>query len=203
MGINKTWIAIGGGSFQKQETRRIDEYAISRCKNKHPHVLFLPTASHDDQGYAKRFKQYYRSLGCEVEALRLFHTKLSKEAVHQKLLSSDMIYLGGGNLLTLKEQVIAWELKEVLKQAHDQGCVIVGLSAGANLLFDYGYSDSAEEDEYAIIEGLHMIPGIFCPHYQDPSRKSFDHIELEGVEKIACVDGQAWCVEEGTSFYIG
>lgn len=80
----KTLIAIGGGSFQKQETMSIDTYAISRCGKTQPHVLFIPLAGRDDQGYAKRFKQYYRSLGCQVEALRLLHTKLSNEEIYKK-----------------------------------------------------------------------------------------------------------------------
>lgn len=203
MKANKTWIAIGGGNFQKQETRAIDEYAISRCRKEHPHVVFLPTASHDDQGYAKRFKQYYRSLGCEVEALRLYHTKLTKAAIHQKLLEADMIYIGGGNLLALKEQFALWELKDVLKQAHDQGCVIAGLSAGANILFNYSYSDSGDDDGFIVVEGLHFVPGFFCPHYQEEARKSFDDVSQQGTKKIACADGEAWVVEDEKAYYIG
>ena len=101
----KTLIAIGGGSFQKQETMAIDTYAISRCEKTQPHVLFIPLASRDDQGYAKRFKQYYRSLGCQVEALRLLHTKLSNEEIYKKFRSQDMIYLGAGDTVFLMKQL--------------------------------------------------------------------------------------------------
>lgn len=44
----KTLLAIGGGSFQKAETRHLDLYAIARVNKTHPKVLFLPAASHDD-----------------------------------------------------------------------------------------------------------------------------------------------------------
>ena len=66
----RRFVAIGGGSFQKQETLEIDQFIIQKTGKQNPRVLFLPAAAKDDQGYGKRFKQYYRSLGCEVKLLR-------------------------------------------------------------------------------------------------------------------------------------
>ena len=167
----KTLLAIGGGSFQKAETRHLDLYAIARVNKAHPKVLFLPAASHDDQGYAKRFKQYYRSLGCEVEALRLWHTKLDKETLAQKVLAADIVYLGGGDTQMLMEALQLHELVSVLQQAYEAGIVICGYSAGANVLFSYGYSACA--DGLRFIKGCELVKGLFCPHYQEEERKSF------------------------------
>ena len=153
----KTLLAIGGGSFQKAETRHLDLYAIARVNKTHPKVLFLPAASHDDQGYAKRFKQYYRSLGCEVEALRLWHTKLDKETLAQKVLAADIVYLGGGDTQMLMEALQLHELVSVLQQAYEAGIVICGYSAGANVLFSYGYSACA--DGLRFIKGCELVKG--------------------------------------------
>ena len=152
----KTIIAIGGGSFQKQETEHIDRYALSRCQRKVPKVLFLPAASKDDQGYAKRFKQYYRALGCEVTALRLFHTKLSKEAVHELIYQQDMIYLGGGDTIVLMEALKSWGLDKVLPTLVDTGVVVCGYSAGANVMFSYGYSNIMDQG-YALVQGMGLV----------------------------------------------
>ena len=129
----KTLIAIGGGSFQKQETMSIDTYAISRCGKTQPHVLFIPLASRDDQGYAKRFKQYYRSLGCQVEALRLLHTKLSNEEIYKKFRSQDMIYLGAGDTVFLMKQLKQRKLDLLLKELSQQGIVICGTGLGVSI----------------------------------------------------------------------
>ena len=129
----KTLIAIGGGSFQKQETMSIDTYAISRCGKTQPHVLFIPLASRDDQGYAKRFKQYYRSLGCQVEALRLLHTKLSNEEIYKKFRSQDMIYLGAGDTVFLMKQLKQRKLDLLLKELSQQGIVICGTGIGVSI----------------------------------------------------------------------
>lgn len=199
----KTLIAIGGGSFQQGETRHIDEYAIKRCGKERPSIVFLPTASHDDQGYAKRFKQYYRSLGCDVQALRLFHTKLSGEEIQDILMQSDMIYLGGGNTKLLRDKLLDSNLDKTLLKAYESGIVICGYSAGANILFDYGYSDLLDNGEFTFVEGFHLEKGLFCPHYQIMERKKFDiETEYSDIRKIGCNDSSAYIIEEMKEFFL-
>lgn len=198
----KTLIAIGGGSFQKQETMSIDTYAISRCGKTQPHVLFIPLAGRDDQGYAKRFKQYYRSLGCQVEALRLLHTKLSNEEIYKKFRSQDMIYLGAGDTVFLMEQLKQRKLDLLLKELSQQGIVICGISAGANALFEYGYSNIAS-DTFELVNGMGMIEGAFCPHYQKEERKSFDMVcRKQNLPAIGCADQCAYVVTDEKRFFL-
>lgn len=198
----KTLIAIGGGSFQKQETMSIDTYAISRCEKTQPHVLFIPLASRDDQGYAKRFKQYYRSLGCQVEAIRLLHTKLSDEEIYHKFRSQDMIYLGGGDTVFLMEQLKLRKLDLLLEELYDHDIVICGLSAGANALFEYGYSNIAS-DTFELVNGIGMIKGAFCPHYQKEERKAFDLVcRKQNLSAIGCEDQRAYVVADEKRFFL-
>ena len=198
----KTLIAIGGGSFQKQETRAIDMYAIARCGKSKPRVLFLPLASRDDQGYAKRFKQYYRTLGCEVQALRLLHTKLHIEEIYDTFRRQDIIYLGAGDTTFLMEQLQLRKLDLLLHELADLGIVICGLSAGANVLFEYGYSNITT-DRYDIVNGTGLIKGAFCPHYQKQERKAFDTIYLKlGLQRMCCKDHQAYVVEDEKAFFL-
>lgn len=198
----KTIIAIGGGSFQKQETIHIDRYALSRCRSKVPKVLFLPTASKDDQGYAKRFKQYYRSLGCEVTALRLFHTKLSQEAVHALLRQQDLVYLGGGDTIVLMEMLKRWGLDKVLPALANTGVVVCGCSAGANVMFSYGYSNIIDQG-YALVQGMGLVSGVFCPHAQSKERQGFLAMaEMAAMRGVRCFDGQAWIMEDDREFLL-
>lgn len=195
----KTIIAIGGGSFQKAETEHIDRIVIKSTGVQHPRVLFLPTASRDDQGYTKRFKQYYRSLGCIVESLRLFHSKLSEEAIKEKILDVDIVYIGGGNTLLLHQKLCEFKLQHVLREAYEKGIVICGYSAGANILFDYGYSDIDDNGKrFDLIEGIHLVDGIFCPHAQDENRSDFkEKYSNEAYALYACNDSEALIVEDG------
>ena len=193
----QTLVAIGGGSFQQNETFAIDEYIISRTKKEHPKVIFIPAASNDDQGYAKRFKQFYRSLGCEVEAIRLWHTKLFYKEIANTLLEADVIYFGGGETALLMQALDNFNLFETIKEAYQKGIVIAGLSAGANILFSYGYSDC--QDGYQFVQGMELEKGLYCPHHQRKERQSFQMAcqQYPDLPIYPCQDQQAVCIEDG------
>ena len=165
-------ILIGGGNFEKEETLLFDQKALSLTQKQQPKVLIIPAAMNDDQGYGKRLKQYFRKLGAQPTNLRLWHTKLSKAEVHQMFQESDLIYLGAGNTMTLLEAIAKWELEALLKQV-SKSKVMVGISAGANVLCEYGYSDSIQA-QCQFIKGLGIVPCIFTPHAQQVERQSFD-----------------------------
>ncbi|MGX8851090.1 Type 1 glutamine amidotransferase-like domain-containing protein [Amedibacillus sp. YH-ame10] len=198
----KLMVAIGGGSFQKGETKKLDQYIIS-CTNKvNPKVLFLPTASKDDQGYAKRFKQYYRSLGCEVESLRLFHTKLGRDEIKEKICGCDIIYIGAGNMRMLMQAFQDMGIVEMLQEAYQKGVVCVGMSAGASCFFTYGYSDLKDDGTvFDYVKGCDFIKGCFCPHAQDDRRKGFYDGKKDVGLKIACKDLDAYIYQEEIAFF--
>ncbi|WP_279073983.1 Type 1 glutamine amidotransferase-like domain-containing protein [Amedibacillus dolichus] len=189
----RRFVAIGSGSFQKQETLKIDQFIIQKTGKQNPKVLFLPAAAKDDQGYGKRFKQYYRSLGCEVKQLRLWHTKLEKAQIQDCVLSCDILYLGGGNTTVLMQILKEKELLPILKLAYQNGIVCVGNSAGANVWFDYGFSDLYDDGSvYAYVEGMHVISGIFYPHANDVQSKSKHQIPpISKLREYTCFKGEA------------
>lgn len=191
-------VAIGGGNLQLKETLEIDQKILELTGKSKPRVLFLPTASRDDQGYAKRFKKYYRELGCEADALRLLHTKKTREEIAEQIFRYDIIYLGGGDTRFLMEILQQLQLDLILRKAYESGILLAGYSAGANVLFQYGYSDI--DDRLQIIEGLGIVPGIFTPHAQQ--RLTFQ-VAAAGYEepRIACADGQAYILIDGKGSY--
>lgn len=196
--MNRKLVAIGGGSWQNEETLKIDQKAIALCGKTQPLVLFVPAASRDDQGYAKRFKAYYRSLGCQCDAIRLFHTKKGAEELAALFLSYDMIYLGGGDTSLLVEILKEKHLDEVLIKAYERGIVITGYSAGANVLFTYGYSET--KDGLAFVKGLGIHTGVFTPHAQKRPeyRKEAEKLDLPIYQ---CKDQEAWVMEE-SGYYL-
>ncbi|NRD76960.1 peptidase E [Bacillus sp. BRMEA1] len=172
-----TIVAIGGGEIRELETLAIDEYIVSLANKTCPHALFIPTASGESQGYIDSFHRAYGGrLGCQTDSLYLIHQPDSSEEIKRKILSADIIYVGGGDtdsmLKIWKEQGVDL----LLKEAYQQGTILSGLSAGAICWFQYGHSDSLqirkESTEYIVLEGLGFIPGIHCPHFNDEERKA-------------------------------
>ena len=85
---------------------------------------------------------------------------------------------------------------------NDKGIVICGISAGANALFEYGYSNIAS-DTFELVNGMGMIKGAFCPHYQKEERKSFDMVcRKQNLPAIGCADQRAYVVTDEKRFFL-
>lgn len=172
-------VAIGGGSIGGLETFAIDEYIVKISGKKCPKTLFIPTASGESQGYIDVFNNVYgKKLGCITDTLLLIDEKLTDQEIKDKILSSDIIYVGGGDT---KKMLAIWrkyKVDEYLKQVYEKGSILSGLSAGAMCWFKYGHSDSGcNEDgsvDYICLEGLGFVNAILCPHYNEEGRKTFD-----------------------------
>ena len=98
----KKIIAIGGGEIGRRETVKIDKEIIKLSGQKRLKLLFVPTASSDSEKYIEVVKKYFgKKLGCLVDVLYLVNRKVSRQEIKDKILNSDIIYVGGGNTLKL------------------------------------------------------------------------------------------------------
>ena len=173
--MTKTIVAIGGGEIGEGETLPIDEYIVSLAGMVRPKLLFIPTASNDAPEYIKKVTKIYgEQLGCEVDTLCLITAPPSLEAIKEKILTANIIYVGGGNTAKLMGFWRRYQVDKFLKEAYVTGTILAGISAGAICWFEYGYSDSFKEEtgEFVIVEGLGVFPMVCCPHYE--SRPMFD-----------------------------
>lgn len=167
---------IGGGSISKGETLLFDRRIVALSKKKHPHVLFIPTASGESESYIEMFKKVYETkLGCKVNVLYLLHEKPSKKELRQKILSTDIIYVGGGNTLKMMKRWRLLGVDTILKEAYNKGIVCAGVSAGGICWFDAGHSDSMsfyhpDNWNYVKVRGVGVLKGIHCPHYNGETR---------------------------------
>ena len=171
-------VAIGGGEigrphenggFYPTQTTAIDKEIIKLTHKEHPKLLFIPTASNDSSGYYEVVTKYFSKLGCLVDVLYLLKENLSQKQIEDKILSSDIIYVGGGN--TLKMMTIWRKLgvDNILRKAYNKGIVLSGVSAGAICWFKYGNSDSRKfssgSNQLIKVKGLNIVDALLCPHY--------------------------------------
>ncbi|MCH8003418.1 MAG: Type 1 glutamine amidotransferase-like domain-containing protein, partial [Nanoarchaeota archaeon] len=115
-------------------------------------------------------KNYGKKLGCKTDVLFLIKKKLSKKEIQKKILSSDLIYVGGGNTLKMMRIWRRLGVDKLLKKACNKGIVLSGLSAGSICWFSYGHSDSMsfynpKSWKYIKVKGLGFIESIHCPHF--------------------------------------
>ena len=143
----KKIIALGGGEIGRPgypiETTQIDKEIIKLTGKKNPKLLFIPTASSDSESYYEVVKKHFgKRLGCKTNVLYLIKEKLSQKEIKEKILNSDIIYVGGGDTLKMMRVWKKNGVDKILKQAYEKGVVLSGLSAGSICWFKYGISDS-------------------------------------------------------------
>ena len=164
-------VAIGGGEIATGETLAIDKEIVSLTGKDRPKALFVPTASGDSRDYWHVFQDVYGTeLGCEADVLYLLGVRPSKGELEQKILSSDLIYVGGGNTLKMMRRWRTLGVDIVLREAYEKGTVLSGLSAGCICWFSWGHSDSMrfyrpEKWRYIRVRGMGLINALCCPHY--------------------------------------
>ncbi len=189
-------LALGGGGFSMESGNTlIDDHALTLTARKRPRVCFLPTASGDADHYVVRF---YRTFAARSEAshLSLFRRDRTPGAVEgdirSHLLSQDLIYVGGGSVVSLIGAWRAHGIDEILAEAWASGVVLCGLSAGSLCWFDQVVTAFHGPPER--VDGLGLLPFSNCVHYDaEPERRDHfrDAIATGMPGGYGCEDGAA------------
>ena len=171
-------VALGGGGFSmEQGNPLLDDYVLSLTGAKRPRVCFLPTASGDADHYVVRFYRRF-SPGCDASHVSLFRRDQGTGGVEDDLathlLAQDLIYVGGGNVVSMLGAWRAHGLDSVLRQAWRKGVVLCGPSAGS--LCWFAESLSAFHGAPRRVRGLGLLPYSNCVHYDaEPARRAEYH----------------------------
>lgn len=184
-------VAIGGGEIKdaktgKLETLLIDKEIVRLTGKAHPRALFIPTASGDAEGYVANFEYVYgKKLGCKVDVLRVVKSPPAYTEMEKKILSADIIYVGGGNTFRMIKCWRKHGIDKILRKAYDSGIVLSGLSAGAVCWFRYANSDSSKDWKhkpwayYLRVSGLGFVPATLSVHHIREKRKRITGIRRQ------------------------
>jgi dipeptidase E len=171
-------VALGGGGFSmEKDGSLLDDYVLSLTDAPRPRVCFLPTASGDADHYVVRF--YRRFSGdCEASHVSLFRRDQGTGGVEDDLathlLAQDLIYVGGGNVVSMLGAWRAHGLDAILRKAWRRGVVLCGPSAGSLCWFEQALS--AFHGAPRPIRGLGLLPYSNCVHYDaEPTRRAEYH----------------------------
>ena len=161
---SKNIVAIGGGGFGRSlGSLEIEKYIMSLINKKRPKICFIPTASGDSSLYKLNFYRAFSKLDCITSHIDFFSRT---ENLEEKVLTQDIIYVGGGNTKSMLAVWKEWDLHEILQNAYEKGIVMSGVSAGAICWFDKGITDSFAR-ELTILDCLGIVND--CLLYTSPS----------------------------------
>ena len=193
MEVRRQIVAFGGGGFSMEAGNPLlDDYVLSLTGVARPRVCFLGTASGDADDYVVRFYREFAGARAEASHLALFRRRRGVEDVRSHLLSQDLIYVGGGSLVSLLGVWRGHRVDLILREAWESGVVLCGLSAGALCWFEE--SVTAYYGSPELVRGLGFLPFSFTAHYDsEPERRDEFHRRLRDgmLPGYAADDGAA------------
>ena len=164
--MNRHILAISGGGFSEQQNAAIDDHLIQLTqKDTAVKIAFIATASNDNEQYIEKFHTAFQP----YKPTHITQKDFLRSDIQELINTQDIIYVGGGNT---KYMLDCWKttgFDKVLKNAYVQGVILAGVSAGAMCWFEYCYSEV--DGQYKQFEGLGLLEGALCPHYQEPDRQ--------------------------------
>jgi peptidase E len=190
-------VAFGGGGFSMEAGNPLlDDYVLAATGVDRPKVCFIPTASGDADHYVVRFYRTFSAVA-ECSHVSLFRRDKGAGAVEgdleKHLLDQDLIYVGGGSVLSLLGTWRAHGLDQTLKRAWRRGVLLCGLSAGSLCWFSEAVTAFHGPPEP--VRGLGLLPHSNCVHYDGEATRGevFRDMIAAGTmrEGYAAEDGAA------------
>ena len=159
---------MGGGGFVADRESPLDAFMLSLAGVERPRVCFVPTPVGDSDRAIAAFFEAFATRECEPSCLRLFG---APERPVEHLATQDVVYVSGGNTANA---LAIWRLHGIdvaLREAWERGAVLGGVSAGANCWFECCVTDSFGSALDPLDDGLGLLSGSFCPHYDGEERR--------------------------------
>ncbi len=186
-------VAIGGGMMMPRGAVPLHvRHAIALTGKATPRLCVLNQAVGDDPAYYLRFYDMVRDSRAEVRHLSLFPMPNVPDP-EDFLMSQDIIFVGGGSVANMLAVWRVHGLDEILRKAWQAGIVLAGSSAGGICWFEGGTTDSFGAKLRPYTDGLGMLAGSFCPHYDsEPERRPlYRGLVADGTlpAGLACGDG--------------
>src|SRR4051794_12403333 len=165
-------LALGGGGFSMEAGNALlDDHALALTGVECPKVCFLPTASGDADHYIVRFYRAFPAGRCQPSHISLFRRDGGATDLAAHLMSQDLVYVGGGSLISLLGTWTAHGIDLMLRAAWQDGVVMAGLSAGSLCWFEDAIT--AFHGQSRRVKGMGLLPHSNAVHYEDePERRA-------------------------------
>jgi len=186
-------IAIGGGMMMPENNVPLHlDYALRLTGKREPRMCVLNTAAGDDPRWTMYLYDRFAGHPARVSHLALFPMPNVADPA-DLLLSQDVIFVGGGSVANMLAVWRVHSLDVIMRKAWHAGIVMAGSSAGGICWFEGGTTDSFGRELRPFTDGLGLLAGSFCPHYNSESgrRPLYHRLIADGTLSggIACDDG--------------
>ncbi|HTK45022.1 MAG TPA: peptidase E [Patescibacteria group bacterium] len=184
-------LAIGGVQLGPPSTDwPLHQFLLDLAGQARPRICFVGTAGGESAADRAAF---YATFARQAEATHLDLFGRRVDDIEAFLLDQDVIYVGGGNTANMLAIWRVHGVDKALRAAWERGVVLAGWSAGAICWFEGGLTDSFGPDLGPLKDGLKLLSGTFCPHYDSESLRRPRYEELVGSGTL----GDGYAADDG------
>ena len=179
MAVERHIVGLGGGAEPEQWERML-AYIVGLTGKELPRICFVPTAVGDSSEAIAYFHGRYG------EVARTAHVEFfpwPRPDLREHILRQDAINVSGGNTANMLAIWRVHGFDALLREAWEQGTVLTGVSAGMICWFEAGVTDSFGPALAALHDGLGLLAGSCCPHYDGEAqrRPTYRRLVAEGL----------------------
>jgi dipeptidase E len=165
-------VAAGGDAWL------VFDYVLGLVRRS-PRLLWVGTAGGDDADSALAVYDRYEG---RARVRRADFFPWPPPGLRELVLTQDVVVVGGGNTANLLAIWRVHGFDGLLREAWEQGVILAGVSAGMICWFEAGVTDSFGPELAGMRDGLGLLPGSACPHYdgEDLRRPTYRRLVDEG-----------------------
>jgi len=199
-------LLLEGGAEFGEGMREPDLRAIALAGGFDAPICILPTAAGPDHNHRRAGNngvRWFKSLGAtNVLSLDVLDRKSANDdSLAASVRTSRLIYLPGGLPRHLGETLANSACWSAAMEAHREGAVIAGSSAGAMVLCEHYY----DPYEKKLLRGLNMIPNAcVLPHHNNFGRNWAGQLRelLPGVFLLGIDEGTGMLNDTGSDWQV-
>jgi len=190
-----------GGDRHKND--KLNRELIKMFPSKREKITYIPSAGDEDRKYFKEFQNWYKFYGLTNFGFFSLEEKFDTKSI-EKLLTSKVIYLSGGNTYHFLFWLRKRKFLNILRNFVKRGGVLIGLSAGSILMaprINISGIPSCDHDENKVglknLKSLGLVSFEFFPHYSSSLR-----LDRELLEYSKTTPYPVFAMEEGSGMVI-
>lgn len=187
----------------RQDGRRVHpiiDYALALTGKPRNRLCVIATATGDNS--VARYRQWFPPERTWVTELQLFDRTV--DDLTGFLCDQDVIFVGGGNTLSMLAVWRAHGVDRALRAAWEAGVVLTGGSAGSLAWYECGTTDSYSLDRVEPLhDGLGFLAGSHCPHFdgEEQRRPLYHKLIADGFPAGIAMDDDAAVHYVGTQIH--
>jgi peptidase E len=182
-----------GGMRPAGRVHPIVRYVLDVTGKKRARVCLIATATGDSPVTLQGFRDRMPPERTWITYLGLFQNR-TVDDLTEFLCEQDVIWVGGGNTMSMLAVWRAHGVDVALRAAWEAGVVLTGGSAGSLCWFECGTTDSYSVDRLEPLrDGLGFLAGSHCPHYdgEEQRRPLYQRLIGEGFPAGIAIDDDA------------